>query len=265
MKPSARWCSLSLVIVGVGFAWTVAAAQDPVADARAALGGERLLASVRSFRMAGQKLLRNQRLAAGERAGEEYVSSPMEIKAEFPARYLQSLDLVFGSASRRFESGFNGPRLLNKTVGGQSAGASSPDALVTQQTEFARLALLVFLRTDTALPLTRWRVAGRDVVWTTPNGDEILLSFEPTSRLPLRVTYQVAMRNRDGTRSDERRETTLEIRDRRVVEGLKLPSRIVLMRGGEIIEDMKFDTIEINAAFPVQTFGGSAGSPLGRE
>lgn len=263
MTLVARWCVLG-VLLAIGLPSKQIVAQDSVATARKAIGGERLLLGVRTFQFTGRKLIRNQVLGSGERIGEEFVASPMSIKAEFPAKYLQVVDLAFGSARRRFESGFNGLSLLNRTVGARSAQTSSPDALVTQQTEFARLALLIFMRADTALPLTRRQTTGNgDVAWTTGNGQDIILSFDRQSGLPLRATYQVAMRNRDGSRSSELRETILDIRERRIVDGLNLPARIVLIQGGEIMEDLRFESIDLNLVFAPETFVRVAGQLLG--
>jgi hypothetical protein len=250
--------ALTLAVVVLLCSSPAGARQGELAAAASAMGGASQLAAIKSFRLKGSKLIRNQFYGKAPGASEEFLSSPLEIKAEFPARYLQSVDLVIGQRTRRFESGFDGPRLLNRTIGIESSMPSSPNALATQRLEFARLALLLLLRTDTAAPLTVRKAASPkgEVHWTMPDGEAVAMVFDPLSALPLRLVYQVTLRNSDGSSSSERRETSLEVLDRRPVDGIRVPSRLRLLQGGEVMEQISFDSVELNPILSPRDFGG---------
>jgi hypothetical protein len=204
-------------------------------------------ARIVSFRLKGEKLLRNQFYGKVEGATAEFISNPLEIRAIFPDRYLQIVEFTIVPSRPKYVTGFNRDVLLNKTVSTRTRPAAehAPDALATERASFAQLALLLFLRDDTALPITVSSASreGRTITFEGSEGFRATLDLDVKSPLPLRLSYEMAMR---GPLQGERRPTSLEVRERRVFDGINLPVRILRMENGQVAEDIRFTSVELN-------------------
>jgi hypothetical protein len=121
--------------------------------ARSALGGEAKLAAVKSLILKGEDRRLNQLFGVSPDAKQQYYVNPIEFRALFPDHYLN----ISISGRSPWWRGFSGTDLVNEhdvPGGTQVVSQDPPDLINTYRAEFARLMLLLLLRTDTAIPLT---------------------------------------------------------------------------------------------------------------
>ncbi len=218
MKRTACFVVLSALIALVARTGAFAQAGDVnkiLADARAALGGEKRLAGVKTFAATGQSTR-----VMGEQSTPP---ADAEVAFELPERFMKKDVLAnIGSAVITRTSGFNGDTPINivdqpPPTGGNvmvfkfSSGGGAPGELVTSEQkdaqkkaelltsrqDFARLSLGILLASPAVYPLT-FAYAGvaespdgkADVLDVTGDGGfAVKLFIDQTTHLPLMLSW----------------------------------------------------------------------------
>ncbi len=189
---------------------------------------------------------------------------PIEIFITFPGRYLQ-LTHVPGALSAL---GVDRNALLYKLESSFSAPPSRPtlpdDMLLDVQDRMAKFVLVALLRTDTIVPLTvQGAVADSASAATLEfrgrRNMQLSLDVDKTTHWPIRVRYSVKQRDgMAGPRTGPVVELTEEVAERKPIDGIQLPSRLVIRRDGKLQSEYAFDTVRVNAAGALPDFAAYA-------
>jgi hypothetical protein len=252
-----------------------------LADARAALGGEEKLASVRSFTTTG----RTQRVQ-----GENLVPIEFEILVEFPDKYLRK-DEIPAQESDPTTTGFNGDTLIQIPSPEPPAPrpgmpAPPPGAfenllktrVLNARQDFARLMLGMFAASFEAYPL-KFRYIGQaeapqgkaHVLEGTGDANfRVRLFVHTETHLPVMVSWTAPIRPMPTGRgapgapsspgaaappvSAPAPEHRLYFADYRDVDGIKLPFRLRRGIGVNTTEETTFDRFRINAKIDPRRF-----------
>jgi len=182
----------------------------------------------------------------------EVSSSPVEIYALWPQHYLR-LTRMMSSVST---VGFSGTRVLYDFVAPSPenpGGATEAERVRLEQQVFASLALLLFARTDTILALTPSSTVGvisegLQVNFRDSGGHVIRLTFDHSTRLPVRVDRQVALRNMSGSPAGRDVSVALIASGRRGLRGVSVPGRLTTVQDGTTIGEINVDDLEVNPA-----------------
>jgi hypothetical protein len=158
--------------------------------------------------------------------------------------------------------------LLYKLASSFSGTPSRPgvpdDMLLDVQDRMAKFVLIALLRTDTIVPLTIQRgIADSDSATTLEfrgrRDMRLLVDIDKQSHWPKRVRYSVKQRDgMAGPRTGETVELTEEVAERKLIDGIHLPSRLVIRRDGQLQSEYAFDTVHVNAADALPDFGAYA-------
>jgi len=249
--------SLMLMLVVSLAAQTPPAKGDATAvltGARAALGGEKRIAAVKT-------LIANGRTR--QVRGDNLVPIEFEIQIELPDKYSRR-DEFPAQDSGPATSGYNGDRLVQipkPPVALPEAAAASRLATVKQ--DFARLMLGLFASSYGSYPLTFTYLAQAEA----PQGKADVLDVKGPSafaarffihsetHLPVMVSWE-AKGPVDGGRGGPSGavEQRLYFADYRDVDGLQLPFRIRRAVGSDTTEETTFDRFRINARLDPRRF-----------
>lgn len=230
-------------------------ADDVIAGARKALGGDAKINAVKTFIATGR---------TRQVRGENLVPIEFEIQAELPDKYSRRDEFPAQDAGP-VTAGFAGDALVlipRPPAPQPPPGAPAPPpnqqemmlrARLTQaKQDFARLMLGMFAGTTPSFPVTFTYVGQAEA----PQGKADVLDvkgpanftarlFIGSDGLPIMLTWQQA-----GPTPEQR----MYFADYKDVDGLKLPFRIRRAAGSETTEETTFDRYRINAKLDPRRF-----------
>jgi hypothetical protein len=227
--------------------------KDPaaiLAAARAALGGEKKLSSIKSFTATGR---------TRQVRGDNLVPIEFEISVELPDRYLRK-DEIPAQETGVTGAGFNGDELILDPP----PAAPLPDPARKTRTaglkqDFARLALGMFAASFPAYPLTFTYAGeaeapqGKADVLDAKGADNVTLRLfiNSETHLPIMVSWTGPAR---GARGGAPPEFRLYFGDYRDVDGLQLPFRLRRATGADTTEETTFDRFKLNPKIDPKKF-----------
>jgi hypothetical protein len=246
---------LSLVAALVAVSSALTSTQTPdanqvIASARDALGGEKKLSAVKSFVATGR---------TRQVRGNNLVPIEFEIACELPDKYVRH-DEIPAQDSDPTTVGFNGETLIQAPppgAGRGGAGRGGVPRIVAVKQDFARLMLGMFAASLPSFPLT-FKYAGlgeapdgkADVIDVTgPANFSARLIVQRDTHLPVMLMWEAP-----GPAQPKPVEQRMYFADFRDVDGLKLPFRTRRAVGGETIEETTFDRIRINPKIDPRKF-----------
>jgi hypothetical protein len=279
--------SLAMTLAAGGFAARAAGdakAEQLLAQARAALGGDKNLKTVQGLTAAGTY----------QRAmGDRQLSGEITIDLQLPDKMLRTESMrPMGDATIELLQGVNGDRVLrhSRTIGGgpgmvvrmappPGGGDGEAQALRNQRADLARFALAFLLTTTPEMPL-EWKYGGEaeaedgqaDVIDATgPGGFAARLFFDKKSHRPLMIAYRgaaprmvVQTQRGDGPPPSAPApgqmpppqivDIQLFLDDYKTVDGVMLPHHLSRSIDGKPAEEMTFKTIKINPVFKPDAF-----------
>lgn len=242
----ASWLIASVAVSVASTSWEDVANQSPgelLTLARAAIGGEPKLASVKSIRLGGDLRVLNQAYGRHPDAREEHLSKKLEIQALWPEFYLRTRTTVLpdGREMSPIKTGFAAGTNLGGTVG------ANVDRL-----DFARWMLLFLLRTDTAVPLKLRPTLNQhgELQFDGPHNLHCAIALDPTTHVPSGLRMPVKRPEPDGFPGSETiREIIFSVVSAREVDGIRLPDHVVVKDVADpqrILEQYRFRNIDIN-------------------
>lgn len=265
-----------------------AKAADLLAQARAALGGEKRLADVKGLSCAG---------TVNRAMGDRQISGEVTIDLQLPDKMLRtdSISPMGDSALVVTELGINGDTLLRstKTVNAPpgmiirtppppaKGSDAEAQALRNSRAELARFTVALLLSAPPSVPI-EFAYAGEaespdgkaDVLdLKGPNSFVAKLFLDKSSHRPLMLTYRGVAPRMIVQRSDgpppsagaprdlpappapEAVDINVYFDDYRTVDGVLLPHHISRAIGGETNEEWTFKTMKVNPVFKADAFG----------
>jgi hypothetical protein len=279
---------ISLAMTLGGFAAGAAGdtkAEELLAQARAALGGEKNLSRVHGLTAAG---------IFQREMGDRQLTGEITIDLQLPDKMLRTESMrPMGDATIEMLQGVNGEQVLrhSRTIGGgagmmvrMAPPASGPDAeaqaLRNQRADMARFALAFLLTSPSAMPL-EYTYGGEaeaedgkaDVVDAKGSaGFAVRLFFDKRTHRPLMLSYRGAaprmvMQTQRGDGPPAAAppaaghlpppqivDIQLFLDDYKTVDGILLPHHLSRSIDGKPAEEMTFKTIKINPAFKPDAF-----------
>ncbi|HZP47612.1 MAG TPA: hypothetical protein VFB07_03690 [Vicinamibacterales bacterium] len=281
---------LSLITLALALVLGDARATELVAQARAALGGEKALSKIQGLSATGTiRRLVGDRTVEGETTLELQLPDKMfRTDAIDPIGSHNGAVVVTGS-------GINGDKVLRSTrVENAPPGAvlrtppppapgsdAEAQALRNSRAELARMTIALLLTTPAAMPM-EFASAGQaespdgkaDVLEVKgPNGFAVRLFLDASSHRPLMLTYRgavpriVVQTQRGGAPpataaapappgDRDLVDITMFLDDYRRVDGVQLPHHITRSVDGQPTEELTFTTIKTNPAFKADAFSG---------
>jgi hypothetical protein len=282
-------CLISLAMTLGGFAARAAGdtkSEQLLAQARAALGGDKNLNKVQGLSAAG---------TYQRDMGDRQLSGEITIDVQLPDKMLRTESArPMGDATIELLQGINGDELLrnSRTIGGGPGmmirlgpPPGGPDgeaqALRNQRADMARFTLALLLTSPAAMPL-EYTYAGEaeaedgkaDVVEATgPGSFSARLFLDTKTHRPLMLAYRgaaprmVVQTQRGGpppaaaaapehTPPPQVVDIQLFLDDYRPVEGIMLPHHLSRSIDGKPSEEMTFTAIKLNPPFKPDAFSG---------
>jgi len=260
-------------------------AEQLLAQARAALGGEKNMSNVQGLTAAG---------TYQREMGDRQLNGEITIDLQLPDKMLRTESMrPMGDATIEMLQGVNGDQVLrhSRTIGGgpgmvvrMAPPASGPDAeaqaLRNQRADMARFALAFLLTSPSAVPL-EYTYGGEaeaedgkaDVVDAKgPGSFAARLFFDKKTHRPLMLSYRgaaprmiVQTQRGDGPPpaaapapgqmpAPHIVDIQLFLDDYKTVDGILLPHHFSRSIDGKPAEEMTFKTIRINPAFKPDAF-----------
>jgi hypothetical protein len=235
-------------------------ANELLSQARVAIGGQAVL-KVQSFVAKG--IVR--RGFNSVTAQPDETALRLEVRFRLPDSFLTIVDsrgvlTKLGCVANQVIFSVEVPR------SGATGGGKPPDNPRIVHDEFARFVLAMFADTRTIKPL---RVLPDSAPRIHVVGDkfEAYLDLDPPTKLPLRLRYQgeAGLPERPLTQSEIRTGTSLPHRivsgeivislaDRRTIDGLNIPHRLTWTMGDTRLQEMIFETVQINPQLGPEAF-----------
>lgn len=258
-----------------------------LAQARAAIGGEKRVAAVKGLSCAG---------TIARDLGGRRVSGELTLDLQLPDKMLrtESISPMGDGALVVTEQGVNGdallrrtstrnapPGLMIRTPPTPAAGSDAEaQALRNSRAELARMTLALLLSTPSTMPIDVTSAGEAE----SPDGKADVLDLkgpgsfaaqlflDKTSHRPLMLMYRgiaprMIVQRREGPppsgaapRADadppapDTVDITLYFDDYRAVDGVLLPHHIARAVGGETNEEWTFTSVKVNPAFKPDTF-----------
>jgi hypothetical protein len=238
-------------------------ATQVLADARAALGGEKKLSAVKTFTATGR---------TRQIRGSNLVPIEFEISCELPDKFLRK-DEFPAQDTDPTTLGFKGDDLIQfpplPSGAGRAGGVAAPPGggppplspaqqrVITVKQDFVRLTLGMFATSFSSYPLTfRYAAQGE-----APEGKADILDVagpanfsarfvvQRDTHLPVMLMWQIP-----ATTQAKPIDYRMYYGDFRDVDGLKWPFRLRRAVAGETIEETTFDRIRINAKIDPRKF-----------
>jgi len=260
-------------------------AEQLLAQARAALGGEKNMSAVQGLTAAG---------TYQREMGDRRVNGEITIDLQLPDKMLRTESMrPMGDATIEMLQGVNGDQVLrhSRTIGGgpgmvvrmappPSGADREAQALRNQRADMARFALAFLLTSPSAMPL-EYTYGGEaeaedgkaDVVDANgPGSFAARLFFDKKTHRPLMLSYRgaaprmiVQTQRGDGPPPAAAAapgqmpppqivDIQLFLDDYKTVDGILLPHHFSRSIDGQPAEEMTFKTIKINPAFKPDTF-----------
>ncbi len=257
MTQMTQRCSLLLTIVGclvATNAWAqVDAAATVVAASRAALGGEKKLAELKTMVVTG----RTRQLR-----GDNLVPIEFEINIELPGKYVRKDESPL-EESDPTTAGFSGDELIQVPA----PAAPAPARVAAVKAEFTRL-MLGLIAGSPAMPLTFTHVGkaeapqGKaDVLDARGQDFTARLFIAEDTHLPIMLSWQAAPARGRGGRGGgggeaaaTPAENRLYFNDYRDVSGQQLPFRIRRAIGADTVEETTVDRYRLNSKIDPRKF-----------
>jgi hypothetical protein len=279
--------SIVLAITLSGLAMEAAGdtkAEQVLAQARAAIGGDQHLASVRGLTAAG---------TFQREMGDRQMTGEITIDLQLPDKMLRTESTrLMDDATVEMMQGLNGDQVLrgSRTIGGGpnmmlrmappgSGSDAEAQALRNQRADLARVTLAFLLTSSVAMPL-EYSYGGEaeadegkaDVLDAKgPGGFSARLFFDKKTHRPLMLSYRGAAprmvmqtRRGDGPPTPgaapaqlpppEIVDIQLFLDDYKAIDGVMLPHHLSRSIDGKPAEEMTFKTIRINPTFKADTF-----------
>jgi hypothetical protein len=241
--------SLTLLLV----VWLAAQTSPPKGDAtavltaaRAALGGDATIASVKTFVITGR---------TRQVRGNNLVPIEFEIHGELPDKYSRR-DEIPAQDSGPTTIGFNGDRLVQiPKPPAALADAAAAARVTTLKQDFARLMIGLFASSYSSYPLTFTYLAQAEA----PQGKADVLDVKGPSNFAARLfihadTHLPIMVSWETKTPSGATEHRLYFADYRDVDGLQVPFRVRRAVGAETTEETTFDRVRINARVDPRRF-----------
>ena len=217
--------------------------------ARNAIGGDAKIRGLKALRLTGSEWA-SQWVIGGR---VQTLETPMEVRWAFPSRFLHISVSPLAAVESR--DGFDGDRVISTTNGKPGRKPYTRQA--------AELLLLVLARTESWGGLVFDAMGPHAIQVRGPDGYAARLEFDAASRLPSRLIYRERRQIRlprdpsSGSAGQARGggggglstedlpevEMTVELHDRRAVDGLLLPSRISTSAQGVKLWELRFEAI----------------------
>ena len=240
-------------------------AAQVLASAREALGGEKALASVKTFVATGR---------TRQIRGDNLVPIEFEISCELPDKFVRK-DEIPAQDSDVTVSGFRGEELIQfpPPPPGRAGGPPGPPAgrggpppnpaqqrLTTVKQDFARLMLGVFATSFSPYPLTfKYASEGE-----APEGKADILDVAGPANFAVRLVVQrdthlpvMLMWQQPATPGPAQAKPTdyrMYYAEYRTVNGIKWPFRIRRAVAGDTIEETTFDRVSVNVKIDPRKF-----------
>lgn len=220
---------------------TTFAAQTPpreaverLSRARAAIGSSKDVVAIRSVRLRTQERDRMGTRPEYRTATTEarFSESRSEIRVLLPDHFQVATELLTPVAMSMTPWGFAG---------------TGPASDIARST-FGYLLLALLLKTDTVVPFTLQGLEGDTLVFSGPEGP-VFVDLDRETQLPRGVRYESIV---DGT--GERRSTRIELGEFATIERVRIPRSWKVYRGDLLLQDRRFETIEINPALTPADF-----------
>ena len=243
----------------------VAAADATLAATRAALGGEKKLAAVKTLIATGR---------TRQVRGENLVPIEFEIAMELPDKYVRK-DEIPAQESEPSTVGFNGSELIQLPVpsltgrGGQPTPPAALEAarqarLGNVRQDFARLTLGLFAASFDSFPLTFSYVAKAEapqgkadvIAVKGPGTFAARLFINAETHLPIMITWTppAPPRPSAGSGRPEALEGRIYYGEYRDANGLMWPFRLRRAVGADTVEETTFDGFKINGKIDPKKF-----------
>ena len=277
--------SFAMALGGIARAAGDAKGEELLAQARAALGGEKSLNKVQGLTAAG---------AYQREMGDRQLTGEITIDLQLPDKMLRTESMrPTGDATIEMLQGVNGEQVLrhSRTIGGgagmmvrMAPPPSGPDAeaqaLRNQRADMARFALAFLLTSPSAMPL-EYTYGGEaeaedgkaDVVDAKgPGSFAVRLFFDKRTHRPLMMSYRGAaprmvVQTQRGDSpppaappapghlpAPQIVDIQLFLDDYKTVDGILLPHHFSRSIDGKPADEMTFTTIKINPAFKPDAF-----------
>ena len=280
---------MSLISFALALVLGDARATELLAQARAALGGEKAIAKVQGLSATGTV----QRLI-----GDRTVDGALTLDLQLPDKYLRT-DSISPMGDQTLVvagQGVNGDRLIRtsrivnappgaviRTPPPPAPGSDAEaQALRNTRADLARLTLALLLSTPSSFPV-EYTAAGQaespdgkaDVLDVKgPNSFAARLFLDASSHRPLMITYRgvvprvVVQTQRGGPPPDAEHgaapalpqgdvvDITIFVDDYKTVDGVQIPHHITRSVDGKPAEELTLKVVKINPAFKPDTFSG---------
>jgi hypothetical protein len=235
-------------------------ANDLLNQARLAIGGQ-ALPKVQSFVAKGMV----RRGFNSVTAQPDETPLPLEIRFRLPDSFLTIVE----SRGVVTKLGCIADKVVHSVESrrsGATGGGTAPDNPRNIHDEFARFVLAMFADTRTIKPLSVLPDATRRIHVVADKFDAYL-DLDPPTKLPLRLRYQgqAGLPQRPLTQAEIRAATSLPHRivsgeivmslaDRRTIDGLNIPHKITWTMGDTRLQEMIFETVQINPPLGPEAF-----------
>lgn len=226
-----------------------AVAEALLKAARTALGGEARIAAIKSIVIKGDGTLANQMYGRAEAAKAQSWAAPVEYRILFPDNYLHAT-LMAGRWP--FRTGFSGTEMISEIdlPGGAKVERGKGDSIDKARADLARFALVMLLRTDTAMPLVLRSSSGSTLEFSGLGPLPCFVDLDGETHLPIRLRMQFRMQSASSPTED----ISLNVDSWKEVSGLKLPHHLWYVTAGRTNMDERFKSIEVDAPLKVADF-----------
>jgi hypothetical protein len=213
---------------------------DLLARARQGVGGAERLSAIRTLSIVGERSVRNELFGHAPDAKKEFEKYSLELRALWPDRYIR-VDTwlpVSGTPVRPSVRGF---------VGSDSVRPGDKQ-INLQRFNFARLMLLLVLRTDTATSLSLGPSPGKNTLkFVGQGGFECLLDLDAATAQPVQLRFIVKRVDDVGLPTGEVvGEEIMRVESRRVFGGISVPDHVSVRLNGRLVEESWYRDIKIN-------------------
>jgi len=232
-------------LIGFGAAQNAPTAASVLEAGRRAVSGGTKVTEIRSLVVKGHR-----QVLIGS-TGKLSAPRPIDIRILMPDRYLRTT--IDGPSESR--SGFAGSEVLNSIralkPGDSFGGSWGPEQLGIERAWFARFLLGMLSHSTAAGRLDARRSSASSIELTGDNGFAAVLEFDDVTHLPVRVRHvgnvHFPVPGSTMPPPPEKAEIVWTFQDRRRVAGLLLPHRVTRTARDVTLEDMRFESIDVDA------------------
>ena len=243
-------CAVLATVAAAGASQETAVnGHDAFTEVIRALGDPRQVASVKGFTAIGTLRLRNQYFGKMPEAKTEFMSQRFVTNVLFPDHHIERAEVAHSAITYR---GFAGSKLLNRGVlgdGGPMAAYFPPTMIDVERASFGYLVLSLLFNVDSLYPFALIRVSHDSMVLKSPDGIEVNVELDPTSKRVHRIAFKPPAAGMTGTLPNQKiTTTTIELSDHRDIDGLWLPHKMITLRDGRLEMERYYESIDLTAA-----------------